>query len=541
MSCWPAQKAATQQADAKALPPRSTPWSRLGASTRSDEIAVETICVIGAGSSGLVAAKHLRDAGYTVTILERTDALGGTFLHKAYDDSRLVSSKYLTSFSDLRPAPTDPSHISLAAYVEYLERYADQESLHPLITYGAHVAAVSKRADGKPGYSVRVEPVASTVGAAGAKVGVEGADGRSGRPRSKRASWSPSRGSDGGTSALGGSRAGPSPPAPDLNQPSPAHARLGSGRTLNFDAVCICSGLHEAPYVPPLAGMDRFEGELLHSAEYKDKAVFAGKRVLVVGCGETGMDLGYRAVQVAESCAMAIKRGFLSVPYEGWGGVPLDTLIANLFEHSYEHWWLHKHHIKWKVTSVFIRLGFFLTTGSSVGYNQYVGRVRDVKRGHHILCKSTAAVPYLNQPVKTKSWRRLVPWFWWNEPEVHKPIHSFGAPSSVEGKTVTFADGQTFDADMIVFATGYRQTFPFLHAGDQEAEGVEEQTTADGAGQPDKVAGPGQSKSAATRRGRSPGRRRCCRIGPPVLRTSRLSARLGTVHGREGARGPAAL
>lgn len=87
MSHWPAQEAATVKvtADAAAdLPPRSTPWSRLGSTTDSDPIPVETVCVIGAGSSGLVAAKHLRDAGYTVTVLERTDALGGTFLHKAY-------------------------------------------------------------------------------------------------------------------------------------------------------------------------------------------------------------------------------------------------------------------------------------------------------------------------------------------------------------------------------------------------------------------------------------------------------------------------
>ena len=71
--------------------------------------------------------------------------------------------------------------------------------------------------------------------------------------------------------------------------------------------------------------------------------------------------------------AMSIKRGFISVPHEGWGNVPLDTLIANLFEHSYEHWFMHKHHLKWRFTTYFIRAGFFLTTGSSIGYNQYVG------------------------------------------------------------------------------------------------------------------------------------------------------------------------
>ena len=42
-------------------------------------------------------------------------------------------------------------------------------------------------------------------------------------------------------------------------------------------------------------------------------------------------------------------------------------------------------------------------TGSSVGYNQWVGGLTgQVKRGYHILCKSTAALPYLNQPLKTR-------------------------------------------------------------------------------------------------------------------------------------------
>lgn len=204
---------------------------------------------------------------------------------------------------------------------------------------------------------------------------------------------------------------------------------------------------------------------MLHSAEYKDRhASFAGRRVLVIGCGETGMDLAYRAVQVAESTAIAIKTGFLVVPHEGWGGVPLDTLIANLFEHAYEHWWCHKHHLKWKFTSVFIKLGFLLLTGSSAGYNQWVGRLPQVKRGHHILCKSTAAMPYINRPLKRQAgWYS---WLWaWAEPKVDKDITSFPAPTRVDGQTVTFADGRTFDADVIVLATGYKQTFPFLHAG----------------------------------------------------------------------------
>jgi len=48
--------------------------------------------------------------------------------------------------------------------------------------------------------------------------------------------------------------------------------------------------------------------------------------------------------------------------------------------------------------------------------------------------------------------------------DVDKSILSYRAPTTVRGRTVTFAGGGTFDADIIVLATGYRQTFPFLHA-----------------------------------------------------------------------------
>ena len=50
--------------------------------------------------------------------------------------------------------------------------------------------------------------------------------------------------------------------------------------------------------------------------------------------------------------------------------MPLDTYITNLFEHSYEHWWCHRHHVKWRVTTLVIRSLFFLMTGCTQGYNQ---------------------------------------------------------------------------------------------------------------------------------------------------------------------------
>lgn len=71
----------------------STQWSRLGDEKKclpAEE--VRTVCVIGAGSSGLVAAKHLRDSGFVVTVIEKGEGIGGAFSSKAYDESHLVSS-----------------------------------------------------------------------------------------------------------------------------------------------------------------------------------------------------------------------------------------------------------------------------------------------------------------------------------------------------------------------------------------------------------------------------------------------------------------
>ena len=113
----------------------ATPWARLaGAERRSEAPGVSSVCVIGAGSSGLVAAKYLIAAGYKVSVFEKDIDVGGTFVSKAYDDSRLVSSKFLTAFSDLRSPESDPPHLSLPQYVEYLRVYADKHHLWQLIT-----------------------------------------------------------------------------------------------------------------------------------------------------------------------------------------------------------------------------------------------------------------------------------------------------------------------------------------------------------------------------------------------------------------------
>lgn len=122
--------------------------------------------------------------------------------------------------------------------------------------------------------------------------------------------------------------------------------------------------------------------------------------------GVIGLDISYRAVLApAASVTLAIRSGFLSVPTVLSEGVPLDSLITNLFECSYQHPWVEALKLKWRFTTPFIRAAFLLGTGSSVGFNQWAGGLPSAKihRGHHIINKSVAAMPYINRPVKRKS------------------------------------------------------------------------------------------------------------------------------------------
>src|SRR5918997_4303615 len=87
------------------------------------------IAVIGAGPSGLAAAKHSLEAGFDVTVFEASDALGGqwnsTAAHSGvWPGMRTNTSRAMTAFSDF-PAPAEHALHPAAVQVHaYLEDYA---------------------------------------------------------------------------------------------------------------------------------------------------------------------------------------------------------------------------------------------------------------------------------------------------------------------------------------------------------------------------------------------------------------------------------
>ena len=55
-----------------------------------------------------------------------------------------------------------------------------------------------------------------------------------------------------------------------------------------------------------------------------------------------------------KSVNVVVRNGLLSIPHQ-LGNKPLDTFITNIFEHAYEHPWVHDLRLRWEISSWFIR------------------------------------------------------------------------------------------------------------------------------------------------------------------------------------------
>lgn len=87
----------------------------------------------------------------------------------------------------------------------------------------------------------------------------------------------------------------------------------GETRTWDCDAVAVCSGLHVKPNIPPIPGLDRVP-VVFHSSEYKHvQQLGKDTNVMVLGAGETGMDIAYFSVtsDATKSTTVCHRNGFV--------------------------------------------------------------------------------------------------------------------------------------------------------------------------------------------------------------------------------------
>ncbi|MFA5938379.1 MAG: NAD(P)-binding domain-containing protein [Sinimarinibacterium sp.] len=196
---------------------------------------------------------------------------------------------------------------------------------------------------------------------------------------------------------------------------------LGDGTQQDFTHLVSAVGTFSTPYRPQIPGS--FTGTLLHSGEYKDPEIFRGKRVLIVGAGNSACDIAVDAVHHATSVDWSVRRGVHFVP-KFIAGKPADT-VGGAFKLPA---WL-----KQRVDGVLLKL--------LIGDPVRLG----LPKPDHRLYESH---PVVNSQVLYHLG--------------HGDLHVRRAPARFDGPTVHFSDGERADYDLVLLATGFELSFPFL-------------------------------------------------------------------------------
>ncbi|XP_078069592.1 flavin-containing monooxygenase 5-like [Mustelus asterias] len=207
--------------------------------------------------------------------------------------------------------------------------------------------------------------------------------------------------------------------------------RDGNTKTSLFDAILVCTGHHCYPHIPldSFPGIDKFKGQYTHSKTYREPQLFKGKRVVVIGVGNTGGDL---AVDISHSA----KQVFLSTRSGSWvfsrlasEGYPVDMMLHNRYACL--------------MSSIFpdtlVSSYYERTLNSRFNHTNY-----GLQANHRALVRQPMVSDEL--PSRIISGAVLV-----------KPnVKSFTETSAV------FADGTAEEVDWVMFATGYSVAYPFL-------------------------------------------------------------------------------
>ncbi|KAL6658090.1 hypothetical protein ACP70R_003676 [Stipagrostis hirtigluma subsp. patula] len=71
--------------------------------------------------------------------------------------------------------------------------------------------------------------------------------------------------------------------------------------------LVVASGENSAQNIPMIPGLNSFPGEVIHSSKYKSGATYSGKSVLVVGCGNSGMEIAYDLASHGANASIVVR------------------------------------------------------------------------------------------------------------------------------------------------------------------------------------------------------------------------------------------
>ncbi|XP_040896111.1 flavin-containing monooxygenase 5-like isoform X3 [Toxotes jaculatrix] len=198
-----------------------------------------------------------------------------------------------------------------------------------------------------------------------------------------------------------------------------------------FDAVMICIGHHCHPHLPlhDFPGIETFTGKYFHSRDYKTAEEWRNKKAVVIGIGNSGGDIAVELSRVTKQVYLSTRRGAWVLNRVGDHGVPLDLYFNRVLN----------------TLQKILPFGVFCRLGESRLNQRFDHKMYNLKPKHRLFSQH----PTVNDELPNRILSGTV--------QVKPNI------CRIQGSRVEFDDGSVEeDIDLVVFATGYRFSFPFL-------------------------------------------------------------------------------